>query len=357
MAEIATFLNDPRKRSLIALAVIALGCVLFAVVALWLQAERLAPKYTPELFFPQLEEKQNEIARIRVVTKKNGILDIVKVRDKVWVMPERNNYPASAHQAETTIIALLNLERLEPKTSRSSWLDRVGLSDPAKGGSGVLVALLDGKGKTIASLIAGKSEDIGDPTGAIGLFAREPDSNQAWLARSVVELSGDPSVWVDKNVLNIDRSQIQETDVTPASGPAYVARRDKPSDAEFTLATLPKGREVADPSAASGVAAAIVNFTFDDVKTASSFDFSKPTRLVTKTFDGLTITTSVIQQGQDNWAQISAEAAPGKPDAAKEAKEINTRAGGWAYKLPADKGQLFMTPLESLLKPIAAPKK
>jgi hypothetical protein len=341
------------------LGAIALLTVVFAVLALWQQAESLAPKYTPELFFPKLKDQVTSIQSIHIVSKKTGTVDIALTANGDWVLPGRNSYPASMEEIKKTVVALAYLEKLEPKTNRADWLHRVGLDDPAKGGDGTLFAFLDDKGKTIASIILGKSQDIGDPSGAVGIFARDPNSTQVWLTKSVVELSGDPSAWVAKDVLNIDRSRIQETDITPESGPAYVARRNAPSDAEFSLVPLPKGRELADPSAASGVAAAIVGFTFDDVKAEGGFDFSKPARVVTKTFDGLAVTTQIIQEGPDYWAAISAEAAPGKADAAKEAAQINARTHGWAYKLPAYKGQLFTTALERLLKPVApaAPKK
>jgi hypothetical protein len=62
-----------------------------------------------------------------------------------------------------------------------------------------------------------------------------------------------------------------------------------------------------------------------------------------------------MQQGPDYWALVSAEAAAGKPKAAREAKAINAKTAGWAYKLPPYKGQQLMTKLDSLLKPPPAP--
>jgi hypothetical protein len=134
--------------------------------------------------------------------------------------------------------------------------------------------------------------------------------------------------------------------------------RAKPGDADFAIASLPAGRQMAFAGAADAVGAAITEFSFDDVKPAHDFDFSdssKTARLVTKTFDGLTVTTEVQQQGKDEWATVSADSAPGNAEAAKEAREINGHASGWAYKLPQFKGQLFMTTLESLLKPKSGP--
>lgn len=160
-------------------------------------------------------------------------------------------------------------------------------------------------------------------------------------------------------MLSIDRARIQETDVQPAGGASYDVRREKPDDPDFKLTELPKGREAA-PGAAEGVAAAIVGFAFDDVRAAKNFDFSDPTRttrLIAKTFDGLTVTVEIVQSGQDDWATVSAEGAANKPDALQEAREINRHAFGWAYKLPSYKGQQFMTSIDSLLKPVggAAP--
>ena len=63
---------------------------------------------------------------------------------------------------------------IEPKTARADWLPAVGLDAPPRG-NGVAVTLMNDKGEPLAALIAGKSEDIGDPSGAIGLFVRKPD--------------------------------------------------------------------------------------------------------------------------------------------------------------------------------------
>jgi hypothetical protein len=90
---------------------------------------------------------------------------------------------------------------------------------------------------------------------------------------------------------------------------------------------------------------------FDDVRPAREIDFSDSaanSRVVTKTFDGLKVTVNVKRQGADYWAIVSADAF--KPEADGEASAINAHASGWAYKLPAYKGQLFMTTLDSLLK-------
>lgn len=347
-------LSDPRKRRLGILAVIAVLLAVWAIVALWQQSEQLAPKYHPTPMFPDLAHRAGEVARIHV-SAKSGNFDVARKADGSWVVASQNNLPASFEQVNRTVIGIAGLETLEPKTARADWLHFLDLDAPPKG-EGVLFSLMDTKGQTLAAVITGKSQDIGDTSGAHGLFVRKPDSTQSWLAKSTFEPKSDVSDWYDKNLLDIDRKRIAETDVTPAGGAAFTVKRDKPTDTIFKLQNVPAGRELSFPGATDSVATAVVGLTFDDAKPAKGMDFSKASRVVTHTFDGLTITVLTLQQGDDYWATVSAQADPGKPAAAREAKAINAKTSGWAYKLPPFKGQALTAKVDSLLKPLPGAK-
>lgn len=350
-----TLRNDPRRRNLAILAAIAVVTSLLALITLVEQARETAPHYREETFFPGLASHAGNVAHIKIVSK-NGDIDLA-LKGEGWVIANHDNYPASFDEVHQTVVGMAALLTLQPATSRADWLHYVGLDTPPHG-DGVLIALRDQSGNDLASVILGKTQDIGDPSGAIGLFVRKPGDTQTWLARSPYEFKSDLGDWFDKTVMNVDRARIQETDVDPASGTSFTVRRDT-AQSDFKLNDVPKGREVAD-GATDGIAAAITGFTFDDVKPSKNFDFSDaghPTRVTTKTFDGLTVTVEAIQQGGATWATVSAEGAPGKSDAQKEARDIDLHAFGWAYKLAAYKGQQFMTSEDSLLKPVggAAP--
>ncbi|HEY4125565.1 MAG TPA: DUF4340 domain-containing protein [Rhizomicrobium sp.] len=348
---------DPRRRNLFLLGVVAVVLIAFAALALYRQEKASAPAPAPETFFPGLAHNIRAVAKIHIASQKGGAFDVVFKPEKGWTLPERGDYPASFEEVRKTINAVATLQTLEPRTARVDWLRYLDLDPPSSGGKGVLITLSDEKGNALASLIAGKPLDIGDASGLTGIFVRKPDSTQSWLARGVLQPASDPAEWVDRTVMEVDRSRIQEVDVFPASGTPYAVRRDKQSDADFHLASVPRGRELLNSQSPDGVAVAAVGFTFDDIKPAQGFNFAAATRVVTRTFDGLTITVQVIADGPDHWARISAEAAPGKPAAEKEARTIDARTDGWAYKLPAYKGQQFMTTLDSLLKPIGAKAK
>jgi len=351
MAE-SRFLSDPRRRNLLILGAVTLVAVLLALVAIWQQADLEKSAYTPEQFFPGLARQVRNAATIHVASRAGGAFDIVFVPDKGWVLPARGDFPASFDLVRRTLVGLAALQTIEPKTARADWLHYLGLDAPPKG-DGIEITVRDDKGRVLASLIAGKSEDIGDATGATGLFVRRPNETQSWLTRSVLDPRASLSDWLDKSVMDIDRARIQEVDVDPAGSPSFTVRREKPSDPDFTLSPLPSGKSLSDPTAPDGVAAAITSFGFDDVRPTKDLDFgnqSVTARVVTKTFDGLKVTTNVQRQGTDYWATVSAEAVGELGPASAEATAINAHASGWAYKLPAYKGQLFMTTLDSLLK-------
>jgi hypothetical protein len=335
MSERTPIAFDPRRRTLLVLGIVAVLLVAFAAWALYRQEQAAAPAPAPETFFPGLAHQVRQVAKIHIDSKKNGAFDVVFKPEKGWVLPGRGDYPASFEQVHKTINAVATLQTIAPRTARVDWLRYLDLDPPSSGGKGVLITLSDEKGNVLASLIAGKTQDIGDSSGLTGIFVRKPDSTQSWLARGVLQPVSDPADWIDHTVLDIDRARIQQVDVLPAHGPSYSVRRDKKSDADFHLTSVPKGRELLNAEAPDGVAVAIVGFTFDDIRPASDFDFSNATRVVTKTFNGLTVTARLIQKGPDYWVRIEAAGGPNKPKARNEARAIDVRASGWAYKLPA----------------------
>ena len=353
MADTVATSQDPRRRNLMILAGVAVVMVVFAVFALVRQSEEVAPHYQPQSFLPGLASQVREIAHIRLVSK-SGTVDVQFKPDKGWVVTNHDDYPASFEHVRETVVGLAALQTIEPKTARADWLHYLDLDAPPKG-EGIAITLQDGQGHALASIVTGKNVEIGDPSGAVGLFVRQADSDQSWLVRSVYQPKADAKDWLDKQVLDVDVARVQEVDINPTTGPSYELRRDKPNVAGLSLVDMPKGREMAYPGITDSIAGLLSGLTFDDVSSAKEFDFSDPahvSRLVTHTFDGLTVTVNAIQKGNDFWATVSAEGAPDKPEAQKQARAIDARTSGWAYKLPQYKGRQFMISLDSLLKPL-----
>jgi hypothetical protein len=349
---------DPRRRNLLVLGATAAVALVLALLAVWRQSPGGDNGATRE-FFPGLAARiaHHEATQIHIASKANGAFDVVfKPQKGGWVIASREDFPASFELVNGTLVGLAAMQALEKRTARSDRLHYLGLDSPPKG-DGVLIAVSGEKGDILASLVAGNTTDIGDATGATGLFVRRPNETQSWLVRAVSEIRANPADWMNKTVLDVDRSRVQSANMTPAAGPAYSVHRDKPNVPDFTIAPIPPGREVSDPMAGNQIADALVGFSFDDAKRASQLDFGKATQLVIKTFDGLSVTVKTIKTDSGTWATVHADAAPGNAERAREAREIDARADGWAYKLADFKGSQFTTPLESLLKPRGTPAK
>jgi len=348
-----TLLADPRRRTLAILGGIALLCIALAALALWRQASELAPAGGGSLFVPGLASHMREATRIHIATKK-GSFDIVfhpnRGARSPWVIAQKSDYPASFSEVNKTLLDLAGLKTIEPKTAQPEWFHYVDLDAPPKGG-GTEITVTDEKGGVLASLIVGKSEDIGDPGGATGLIVRRPNENQSWLVRSESEFQADVDGWLDKTVLDLDPTRVQSTVVTAPDGKSYEAVRDAKTDAHFKLAAIPAGRTLSNEGAPDSPADALTGFSFEDVKPANTVDFSNAAHLKTRTFDGLQIDAAIAKVGAEYWVTLDTESVGNNPAVAKEARSIDARANGWAYKVADYKGAQLTTPLESLLAP------
>jgi hypothetical protein len=343
---------ETRRRNLIILGSAALFSLALAVFALERRAAQGQPHYTPTEFLPGFAANVKNAALIHIASHE-GEFDVAYTPDKGWVLPSRGNYPADFDEVRHALIGLATLETIAPRTERADWLHYLSLDAPPKG-SGVAITVKDKDGKVLAALIAGHGEDIGDPNGTSGLFVRHPDDNRAWLARAVFTPHGDITSWFSTKVLTLGGTRLQEIAVSPLKGPGFIVRRASASQQIYTLVTPPKGE--ANSQMINSIPFAIANFSFSDVKPASPADFAKPVHVIARTFDGLLVSFDLAQIGNDVWTRFSASTAPGaKPEIAQQAGVINARAGGFEFKLPAEKGNALMVDLPKIMTPPPRP--
>lgn len=337
---------DPRRKGLAVLAAATALSLLLAGLALQWRAGITAPRETPRPLLPGFAEHMREATSIRIATRDGGTVEIAFLPMKGWVLPAHDNYPASFDTVRRLLNGLAALDIVEPKTARPDWFGYINLVPPPQGG-GTLLTVRDGKGATLASLIFGKSADAG--SGGTKVFVRKADENQSWLARLPAPLPFALDEWMDKALVSVERNRIARVEFSPASGPAFTLVRDSPDAPDFHFRALPHGREPS-PEAVDAAGAALVAFAFDDVRPRAKLDFSGGAHVVTRTFDGLSVVVDVVREDDAYWARLYAAAAAGS-EADEEARTINTKAYGWAYRLPAAEGAAFTATLEQLLQP------
>lgn len=346
------FTADPRRRNLAFLLGASIVVALLAGLALYMQSSRTAPQNQSAEFFPGLAAKvaHGEAAKIRISSKKNGTFDVVfKPVKGGWVLPQKGDFPASFVTVNQTLVGLAAMQTIEPKTARADWLHYIGLD---KGGDGVEIVVSGERDRELAHLIVGKSTDIGDPGGAVGLFVRKQGDAQSWLVRAPSEFQTDLNSWMQKTVIELDPGTIQSTVVGLANGTSYEVVRESRKDPHFKLTTpVPTGRAAGGPEQTDPIGGALAQFSFEDVKPLHEVDFTGAVHVTSRTFDGLSVTVQVAHVGAEYWAQVSAVNLSTKADIAKQARTINTRAAGWAYKLADYKGAQLTAPIESVLAP------
>jgi len=339
---------NTERRSLMILGAAALVSVLLAAIVLIMRAEQGRSHFAATEFLPGFAANVKNATNIHVAAHDNEF--DVAFKDGKWGLSGHGNYPADFDQVRHTLIGLAALQSLSPKTSRADWLHYVNLDTPPKG-NGTAFTVKDAGGQTLATVITGTTEQLGDPNGTIGLFVRRPNENQTYLARSVSTFSGDFLSWVDTSVVNLGAARIQQVVVTPPRGKGFTISRAKDSDLKFALVNPPKtgnpNQQILD-----AIAYAVSSFSLVDVQPSAGMDFANASHAVGKGFDGLLIAVDIIPRGRELWAKLTASAAPGaSADALKDANGINAKVAGWAYKMPDEKGKALIADLDTIMTP------
>ena len=332
-----------RRRTLLLLASAALLFAVMAGIVLWQRAAEGQARYTPVTFLPGFIDKARDAARIEISGHDGKF--VVALTPQGWVLPERGNYPADFNEVRQTLITLAQLTTIAPRTSRPDWLHYLALDDPPKG-MGTDLVVKDAGGAVLTHLIFGNVEEQGNNT---AIFVRRPGETQSYLAKAVFALHGAVANWLSRSLFDMGPGRLQEVIVAPASGPGFTVGRARPTDNVSVLKPL---GGTPDLQVINDLGFAVAAFTVADVQPATAVDFKGASQVVAHSFDGLAVNLAVVQQGTGYWAQVSAAAAPGAPDAIEqEAAAVNARARGWAFLLPPEKGAVLLTSLQRLMTP------
>ena len=288
----------------------------------------------PETLVPELSEALPSVRTIEL-TNAEGSISITST-DTGWVLPANDNYPASTEAVVTLVNGLENLTIAERKTANADNHARLGLALPENADDAsptARIRLLAEDGSPVADVVLGNRD-------ANGVFVRNADEAQTWLADSAPTVSTEASAWFDTQPVQVERDEVRTVTITHADG--EVVRITKVEDS-FVLAELPDGTEPIGPWQAGQVAGALGFLNVESVRSAASLGFAdtarsavlfelEPTKVAE---DGEpaadaappTLVIEVAEIEGSPWATFTA-ARPG-------AGEVNATTEGWAYRLTA----------------------
>ena len=310
---------------------------------------------------PELQEQVNDIVWIRFTGGGGETIATLERREGRWVVLESSAYYADWDKLRRLLSDLAQAESVEAKTAKPEYYDRLGVEDVTSADAvGVMVEFDQAAG--LPAVIIGKSAQ-----GREGQYARLSGQEQSVLLDRRISVPRERSGWLETSIVSIADSDVVEVEVSHGDGDRILADRASVDEENFTLRTLPEGREVQSDWSINSLANGLASLTLDEVAAGDSVDWSDASvyRVVTK--DGLQIEVELVAiPGEDEeastddeyWIRLEAgtyttavdSGVEEAGDAAAQAGEINRRVEGWAYRIPKYKFDSMTKKTEDLLK-------
>ncbi|MBL8549754.1 MAG: DUF4340 domain-containing protein [Hyphomonadaceae bacterium] len=338
-----TELAQRRKGRALSWAVAAIAAAGIAAVTLAIEVRSAAPDRIVGPVVPGLAGRLAEAQKITIVSP-DARYRIAKTA-KGWAMTDRGDFPVRAARLAQLTSGLTNLAFVRRMTSNPERHARLGVTDPAQGGNGVLVQIENARGAFLVNLILGVQRDA--------IYARKPGDNQVWAVRGELPPLRDASIWLDLQPLTLAPDTLRRVEIVPNQGRPYILERAS-ADAPFAFAGALAGREPISAAALSDAAEHLTRVQPTDVLPAPTVQGPPSARVRATTADGALIDAELITHGDRVWLKLAARAE--RPEAQATVDPINARASAWAYAISPNDFERLTPALESLLRnPAPAP--
>jgi hypothetical protein len=325
-------------------AILLVAGVLVIAFAIWLSSKRHLERATlaGNAVLAGLDKTTlNSVSELRL-SKGDGTRTTLKKGATDWMVAERD-YPADSGKVRKLLLDLAAMNVVEEKTRAPENYAALGVEDTTTDkAAGTRVDAVT-PAKTF-SLIVGKS------SGAKSGYVRVANAPQSLLAAPLITVDADPRRWLDHTLIDVPQDRIKEVSVKPAQGPGYTATRASKDQADFTVAEVPKGRELSSPAAADPIAGSLGAVSLDDVRHAPAAG-SPPVALshaIFRTFDGLEIDVAGHKDGNATFVSFTPRSTA--KESQTEAQTLESRLKGWEFEVPSYKYDGMFRPLEDLLK-------
>ena len=327
---------------------------------------------------PSLRDHVNEIDRV-VVTGAGGKPIATMTRGaNGWSIAEKNGFGVDTGKLREFLLKLADAKLVEQKTSNKEKYATLGVEDVAAADAKSVEVELGGL-KQPVKVIVGNANARG------GTFVRRAGEAESWLASGSISVDKKVENWLRKDVADVAAARVASVTITRPDGKVVRIAKDSEGDTSFKLADVPKGREPASEFTINGIAGTLAGLRFDDVvPAAEAAPPEKPLDARFATFDGLVVDVVAWEKDGKNYARLTAsedkdratshaaaeqakpksepENAEAKSDApkpaddevaaiGKEAAELDQRAKGWTFVLPAYKYANLNKSIDELLKP------
>ncbi|MBL8645461.1 MAG: DUF4340 domain-containing protein [Rhodospirillaceae bacterium] len=346
-------------KSFLVLCAATVAAVIVAILVVAAQPSYESPDAKGELVFPNLVASINTLKTVSVKTKDGTYT--MDLNEGGWQFRERDNFAADDKKIAELVLRLARMQKLEAKTKVESSYERLDLGSPeVKDSRAKQVTLIDRDGKVMAEVIVGKRKfTLGSKEG--GTYIRVPGDPQTWLALGELTPGEKARDWLKRDIADIKDKDLKRVQVTHPNGEKVIVSKAKPDDVSFKIQGIPGGREPSTDFVADEFGRVLTLFMLDDVDKLADVKFpaDKTIKAEFEGFAGFKVLLDYAEVDGKHWVKVRGEAgAPSKavpaantpppsaaaaPDSQPEAAtdwakvmaDLNARADGWAFEVPA----------------------
>ena len=321
--------------------IIAAALVIMAGAWLWL-GERQSPpgdSVTGQRLFPELEQKLNDITRIRI--ERSGSVYAVAKKDDQWQLPDKGGYPVLFERVKPLLLGIALLEKVEPKTDKPENYARLGVQEPAADTGNTRINLYLTGDAPVASLIVGGIRGGLITGGRDGIFARVSGESRAWLVAGNLELPQAEVDWVDRQIIHIKPKAVKRVTIRQPDGGSLVVERPRKGAPNFEVMNMPEGAVLKDGVELNSLAKTLAGLNMDDVLIRSEAGLAEADAVaaVFETWEGLQVTAYTIEQGHTIFAWFDVSNDTG----------LSSRLDGWVYQIPRARGDKLRERLDDII--------
>ena len=329
-----------RRKRLQALAIIAAVLTVLTLISqIDFNAHPVQTGRTGQPVLPDFAAIRADAAEIRV-TLADESYRLLNGADG-WTLEGMHGYPVRASRLADLASGLGGLVWGEARTRDPDKLNRVGLGDPRKGGTGALIEIADEAGNVTASVITGRKGDH--------LYARRPDETQAYQVEGDLPPLYNRDAWLDLDIIDISPDAVSAVRIFDRYGESlYLQRAVGTSERSFRPGPPFQDFRLISRIAASTPALALTRFQPIGVKPAADLSTRPVGRHITETHDGLEVEVEAYREPDGYFVTLRAvEAGEG----AHRGSTINEKAAGWAFELSEYDWNDFTPAVSSIVKP------
>jgi hypothetical protein len=214
-----------------------------------------------------------ETAKISVIEIGKGDNPVRLVRQgNRFVVGTKEDYPAVTSKINSLLTSCLDIRTMGLITSNAANHESLGVTEEKAQN---VVKFLDGTGQLITGVVIGTSRLPDLDMSKRSTYVRLISSDDVYEAVEVPLPGGSATDYIEKEIVNVDRSDVVRVTVTGPEG-GYTLRVDDSNGDNIVLENLPAGNKI-KKSDCEQVMGALSYLSFDDVRKESSLGDVKPT--------------------------------------------------------------------------------